>query len=456
MTVGLPLNFGYSPPSLGALTLAIDPNFQYGVVAGTSNQPKLGYLISFNADQTVVPAGALLTLNVDGSPLFSNHAITVAEYNNDDIVNSGSAFSAGAHTIQATLSVGSSTVTSNVLAYTYNVGISVPTVSGTALVTTSTPTYTITWGATKPNAGDVLVLYVYPNDGVTVQNAQTTPNKTYTLLSGDVSGSSMTISPVALPAYGYYFISAYVYRSDGTLSPVSTTFSQTYTTVSHITTNAGVQTTFNTTGTTYTQNSLTIEANSIVVIGLVCLAGSSSQTLTSLTINVPHGGGGTTLTPIGTPPVRTDGNRGFNYAAMFTYNNNSSNTTCDLTAVWGLTCDSCAFEVWSMTGAAGTTPYAYQTATSNLSNPNIASVSVPNGGALFGFCATEYGVAANVVWDALGLYENATAISSPGGNGNSILIASANNDTPAAINRIVHMTDSGNSASLIGASFAPA
>ena len=161
---------------LGQLTLALDPAYQYGVVAGTSNQPKLGYLLTTSAD---VSAGSLLTYYVNGSPLFSDHSLTAAEYNASDITNSGSALTPGTYSIYAKLVDGGITYTSNAISYTYNTGISAPTVSGTAVVTTPTPTYTITWGATKPNVGDTLVLYATIQG--TTQDATTTPNKTYVL-----------------------------------------------------------------------------------------------------------------------------------------------------------------------------------------------------------------------------------------------------------------------------------
>lgn len=265
--------------------------------------------------------------------------------------------------------------------------------SGTAVVTTPTPTYTITWGATKPNVGDTLVLYATIQG--TTQDATTTPNKTYVLEFGDVSGSSTTITAATL-GYGYYTLKCYVYRSDGHLSAFSAGFSQTIEPTTYITVTpngiagAIAQSESASGASTHSydtahSNQLSI-GNGVIVFGVTAADNGGTPTLSSFTIHIPNRSvdpTGTALSPLVTAYAHWTG---YQYGFYFAYDNTGSgNTTCDIDIVLsGGVAQSTTVMTWTMTGTTTTTAHDLKAVASNNYHETLSTpLAVPNGGAAF-------------------------------------------------------------------------
>ncbi len=218
-----------SASGIMAPVIALDPASDFGV-SNTDNISNVLAPALFVTVDSSIPEGAVIEI-FDNGQTYARHTLTAAEIGAGVVDEVAKSRTDGLHNINAAVSInGVASPLSNTLPYRLDTSISTPRLTGVASTTESAPLETVTFGATKPRAGDVLVLIDANNSNAVL--------KEKTLGAGDLA--STTIQTPALPPGSHRF-GCYVYGSDNRFSTMSNLLPQVITLPNAIRTTFGNQ-----------------------------------------------------------------------------------------------------------------------------------------------------------------------------------------------------------------------
>lgn len=383
-----------SASGIMAPVIALDPASDFGV----SNSDNISNVLSPSLLVTVdssIPEGAVIEI-LDNGQTYARHILTAAEIGSGVVDEVAKSRSDGLHNINAAVSInGVASPLSNTLPYRLDTSISTPKLTGVASTTESAPLETVTFGATKPQAGDVLVLIDANNSNAVL--------KEKILGAGDLA--STKIQTPALPPGSHRF-GCYVYGSDNRFSPMSNALPQVIRLPNAIRTTFGNQQISNLQSATLTTTG-TLIGNGVVVLGFAAGVGGDigdSRTLVDLTIYVPNKN--SPVKTIRNPAALVSQNSAASaceYVAFYTFDNTGSgHTTCDVEATFSKTMGYGSVTSYTMTPTTKIVAYASggDASTSNGQPLPISaplSLKVPAGGAAFAI-ATAWGGAVPPTW----------------------------------------------------------